>query len=787
MALSLHEEDGGLGLLDQFEALAGVAYYLGSYQGQSQLGRAVLWQGLIGLVAEYEGTLREENKTRRDTDVGRWRPGRSSPGEHYDHTEVRRLATSTLVNIAITIPQFTQNHGETEAVRQRLRAELGALSRSTVGHRAGRDTGGGGHQSQPQQEQQQKQQHAGSNRRQQHFAGGSNHRRRRWGLGLESIEALRLTPHPLDHTPWTLFNLAHQGENDRVILRSLTSMYRGLIVGHARQHASSRATANAAQQNGTVDAGDGNGDHAGRLLYTPPHLRWPHGGNRNHGNVSISVSRSEQKDKLPPLHIGFISCNLRDHSIGRMMHSLIAYMDRNSSNGVCVHVVDLVGGDGSAQRVEDDDTGKGADGDRVRAAFRQLLRSSQKYGDGPGSVCGPGHGYVPLAMSAGLGATQTAVGALHLDALVFTDVALDSFTFFLATGSRLAPVQAAWWGHPDTTAMDGTIDYFLSLDTEPDRDSEGTGHEAYDEQLVRLQHLNTAHFLSDLVVYNVSSLGQTRAQDLLGRPTPRQLKHGGSGDIGEDAGPGGIYFIFSRLFKMHPSYDAALASILEQDPRGEIVLIHKHPLQLVSQLVDRFRTTIPSAWQRVRFVHHWHYLEILPVAAVMLDTFPYGGCLTVMEILSRGIPVVTWPGRLQRGRHAFSIYKEIFPHTGGQAVVRGGIEGEGEGASEDGGKSGGEGENVGTGESNRKGEYTVDHCCIARSMAEYVGMSVRLAQDTTFRARVSARIVQGTATLGRLAVAKAQLASVEWAELLRRAVRGGGKKGGSVVEERKPG
>ncbi len=47
--------------------------------------------------------------------------------------------------------------------------------------------------------------------------------------------------------------------------------------------------------------------------------------------------------------------------------------------------------------------------------------------------------------------------------------------------------QAAWWGHPITTGISDTIDYFISLDTEVT--SAGDSH--YSEQLVRMRGVNT--------------------------------------------------------------------------------------------------------------------------------------------------------------------------------------------------------------------------------------------------------------------------------------------------------
>lgn len=57
---------------------------------------------------------------------------------------------------------------------------------------------------------------------------------------------------------------------------------------------------------------------------------------------------------------------------------------------------------------------------------------------------------------------QEKIAALHLDALVFSDVGMDALTTELAH-SRLSPVQVAFWGHPGTTGLP-TVDYFVTSD-----------------------------------------------------------------------------------------------------------------------------------------------------------------------------------------------------------------------------------------------------------------------------------------------------------------------------------
>lgn len=49
-------------------------------------------------------------------------------------------------------------------------------------------------------------------------------------------------------------------------------------------------------------------------------------------------------------------------------------------------------------------------------------------------------------------------------------------------------VKCVWWGHPVSPAT-GSVDYFLSLEIEPDE-----GQEEYLEQMVRMDLVNTVHY-----------------------------------------------------------------------------------------------------------------------------------------------------------------------------------------------------------------------------------------------------------------------------------------------------
>lgn len=62
---------------------------------------------------------------------------------------------------------------------------------------------------------------------------------------------------------------------------------------------------------------------------------------------------------------------------------------------------------------------------------------------------------------------------------------------------------------------------------------------------------------------------------------------------------------------------------------------------------------------RVRFAHYHLYVEAVMSATMVLDTFPYGGCLTTHDALSNGVPMVTLPLEHVRGRYSYGMYSQM--------------------------------------------------------------------------------------------------------------------------------
>jgi protein O-GlcNAc transferase len=161
-------------------------------------------------------------------------------------------------------------------------------------------------------------------------------------------------------------------------------------------------------------------------------------------------------------------------------------------------------------------------------------------------------GYLPL----NLGDCASVIRAAQLDVLVYPDIGMDPMSYFL-TYSRLAPVQAAWLAHPDTSGV-ATVDYFLGSDIEMSE-----AQSRYSETLHRMRNLGTV-FVDTYQVYaakdhsspRTNLLERARFIEEIGLPRSAHL-----------------YVIAQPLDRLHPAFDAALIKILTQDRLGYLLFV----------------------------------------------------------------------------------------------------------------------------------------------------------------------------------------------------------------------
>ena len=222
------------------------------------------------------------------------------------------------------------------------------------------------------------------------------------------------------------------------------------------------------------------------------------------------------------------------------------------------------------------------------------------------------------------------------DVLIYPEIGMDPMTARLAS-LRLAPIQAAAWGHPETTGLP-TIDYYLSAeDFEP-----ANAQENYTEQLVALPHLGCFYQPSPVAVVGVDpgSLGIDTDAPLLICP--------------------------GMPFKYAPQYDSVIIEIARALGRCRFVFF-KSPL---NSAWDKLRRRLEAAFARSRldfddFVSFipWQdrpgFYGLLKRSEVFLDTVGFSGFNTAVQAVECGLPLVTREGRFMRGRLASGILRRM--------------------------------------------------------------------------------------------------------------------------------
>jgi protein O-GlcNAc transferase len=238
--------------------------------------------------------------------------------------------------------------------------------------------------------------------------------------------------------------------------------------------------------------------------------------------------------------------------------------------------------------------------------------------------------YVQLPSN--LAVARRLIAQRKLDVLIYTDIGMEPVTYSLAC-TRLAPVQCALWGHPVTTGID-TIDYFISSEDLETADSE----QHYTEKLVRLKNPAIYYY----------------------RPVPPSPLEGrGSFGLPE---VGSLYGCPQSLFKFHPEFDDILGGILRGDPQGTLVLLEGKHRQWDDALRQRLASSIPDVAERIRFVpqqDHRRFLNLNAVVDVLLDPIHFGGGNTSYEGLALGVPIVTMPSSLLRGRITYMLFRQL--------------------------------------------------------------------------------------------------------------------------------
>lgn len=241
-----------------------------------------------------------------------------------------------------------------------------------------------------------------------------------------------------------------------------------------------------------------------------------------------------------------------------------------------------------------------------------------------------------------------------LDVLIYPEIGMETTSIQLAS-LRLVPIQAVWWGHPETTGFK-TMDYFLSAEAFEPPDAQ----RYYTERLVRFPGLGTRY-------PRRGNPTISPVLDHLNLPTDRALL----------ICPG-------APFKYLPEHDAVWVQISKTlGPEAVLVFFTNAGMEtLLSQQEKRLEAAFEAAG--LNFREQVCFIPFQPVDAfhalmrrahVFLDTLGFSGFNTVMHALEAGIPVVTYEGAFLRGRFGAGILKrlnlsELITHSTDEYVER---------------------------------------------------------------------------------------------------------------------
>lgn len=225
---------------------------------------------------------------------------------------------------------------------------------------------------------------------------------------------------------------------------------------------------------------------------------------------------------------------------------------------------------------------------------------------------------------------------LAADIIIYPEIGMSGLAVKLAA-LRLAPVQAAWFGHPETTGLN-TIDYFLTSDAmEP-----VGGEEHYTEKLVRLPGLSFSYSAfaprSPIAARSDFSLPEGKC----------------------------IFFCAQTPQKYRPRDDDLFPRIAEACPNSCFVFIEGADIFDMSIFMRRldlaferrgldarsFVILLPSMTQE-------RYTALNSVVDVFLDSMGWSGGNTTLEALQHAVPIVTRPGETMRSCHSAAILAHL--------------------------------------------------------------------------------------------------------------------------------
>lgn len=346
------------------------------------------------------------------------------------------------------------------------------------------------------------------------------------------------------------------------------------------------------------------------LIQQPFHLAYQHEDNREllakYGKLCTTVmGRWGQRQKLTsaparktgPMRLGIVSAHIHGHSVWHaILKGWVRHLDRER---VELHLFHL--------GLSDEET------EFAKAKAAYFLQGSH-----------------------GLRQWVDAIRQQELDALAFPEIGMHTLAAQIAS-LRLAPVQIASWGHPETTGIP-TLDYYVSAE---DFEPPDAGR-YYTEKLVPLPHLGSFY-----EPYGTAP----EAPDLAALGIPEKEP---------------LFLCPGTPFKYLPSYDGLITAIARQLGACRFVFFIDERIPYSSKLRRRLELAFEQAGlapQRYLVFIPWQsrarFYGLLSRAHAYLDTVGFSGFNSAMQAVECGLPIVALEGRFMRGRFGSAILRRM--------------------------------------------------------------------------------------------------------------------------------
>jgi len=238
-----------------------------------------------------------------------------------------------------------------------------------------------------------------------------------------------------------------------------------------------------------------------------------------------------------------------------------------------------------------------------------------------------------------------AIRASDLDILLYPEIGMSPKALELAS-LRLAPVQAASWGHPETTGLPTMDLYFSAEGLEPP-----DAHKFYTEQLIALPNLGV--YLEPLTPVvrepDFKALGLPRDEPLLLCPGQPFKYFPGSDEV------------WIRIAK-----GLRTRTLFRNRSAGRLVFFKSDKDAWNSNLEHRLRQAFTRA--RIDFdecvsfilaLERPIFFGLMERSCLMLDTLGFSGFNTAIQAVECGPPYLAFEGAFMRGRLASGIMRRL--------------------------------------------------------------------------------------------------------------------------------